>query len=283
VWGFATTSVLAFGTLILWEMRCADPVADLRLFRYRAFAVSSVLMALLAFTLFGNIVAWPLYLQQVAGYSAWQAGLATAPRGGASMIGMLLVGVLYGRVDMRVILAAGFALVGFGSLEMARYTTAWGFWEMVWPSLVHGFGIGFTFVPLSAAALAAVPPARMENASGLFNLMRNTGASIGIAVAGTLIVRRAQVHQAALIPHVHLTNPIAQDALTMASKLASHTGVPAHTAAAQAPAMLYAMIQREATDLAFDDVFLALAWVALGMLLVLPVIGKTRGPLTPLH
>jgi MFS transporter, DHA2 family, multidrug resistance protein len=281
--GLAATSALSFVALAGWEVRHPEPVADLRLFRYRTFAVASALQAILAFALYGNVLTFPLYLQSLSGYSALQAGMANAPRGVATMVGMFVVAAAYGRIDTRIILGVGFALVTIGGFQMAHYTPAWGFWEFVQPSLVHGLGMGFTFVPLSAAALAAVPPARMENASGLFNLMRNAGGSIGISVCGTLIVRRAQLHQAHLVDHVTAANPTAALALADAGRLGQAAGLDAASAAERAPALLYAFIQREAANLAFEDAFRFLAWLSLAMLPLLFVIGKIKGEMRAAH
>jgi DHA2 family multidrug resistance protein len=269
--------MLALASLIGWETRHEHPVVDLALFRYRAFAAGAGMSTLLSFTLYGSLVTWPLYLQQVMGYPALQAGLAMAPRGFATMTSMFVVGQLYGKIDTRFILMTGFLLVALGSYEMAHFTIESSFWAMVWPSLVHGLGMGLTFVPLSATALAAVPVARIGNASGLYNLMRNTGASIGIAVAGTFIVRRSQYHQAVLGMHVNPTNPIAQMAFHGATRFAAAHGAPPVGAERQATAMIYGIVQRQAAVLAFADVFMILTYVALAMVPMLLWLGRSRG------
>lgn len=277
VWVFTALSMLAFATLISWETRHDHPVVDLTLFRFRAFAAGAAMTTLLSFTLYGSLVSWPLYLQQVMGYPALQAGLAMAPRGFATMSSMFIVGQLYGRVDTRLILVSGFLLVGLGSYQMAHFTLESSFWGMVAPSLVHGFGMGFTFVPLSAVALSSVPAERIGSASGLYNLMRNTGASVGIAVAGTFIVRRSQLHQAILGMHVNPTNPLAQFAFQGATGLALGHGAPPVAAEQQAVGLIYALVQRQAAVLAFSDVFMIITAVSLAMVPLLLLLGRTRG------
>jgi DHA2 family multidrug resistance protein len=137
--------------------------------------------------------------------------------------------------------------------------------------------MGLTFVPLSAAALASVPVARIGNASGLYNLMRNTGASVGIAVAGTFIVRRSQFHQAVLGMHVNPTNPAAQLAFQGATHVAQAAGAQPVHAEQQATAMIYGLVQRQAAVLAFSDVFVILTYVALAMVPMLLWLGRSRG------
>ncbi|MEA2624290.1 MAG: transporter, family, multidrug resistance protein [Candidatus Binatota bacterium] len=280
VWVFSGLSLTALLVLVPWELRHPSPVVDLRLFRYPAFASASVIIAFLCFSLYGNLVAWPLYLQTLMGYPAWRAGLAMSPRGMSTMASMFLVGMIYGRVDTRWVLGIGTLCVAAGAWEMSHFTTEYGFWEMVAPTLVLGFGLGFTFVPLSATALAAVPPDRVGNASALFNLMRNTGGSVGIAVAGTLIIRRSQLHQAMLVEHVDATSPIAQAAIEAAGRIRQHAGVDPYTASQQGLGMIYRLVQREAAVLAFQDVFLVLAVVVLLLLPLILLLGKTRGRAT---
>jgi DHA2 family multidrug resistance protein len=283
VWVFLIVSMTAFVALIWWETRYEHPVVDLSLFRFRAFAGGAAMATLLMFSLYGNLVTWPLYLQHVMGYPALQAGLAMAPRGLATMTSMFIVGQLYGKIDTRFLLAAGFTFVALGSFKMAHFTTESSFWSMVWPSLIHGFGMGFTFVPLSAAALSAVPPERIGNASGLYNLMRNTGASIGIAVAGTFIIRRSQFHQAILVTHVNPTNPAAQLAFQGGTELAMRAGAPPVSAAQQAAGLIYGLVQRQAAVLAFSDVFVILTLVAVTMLPLIVLLGRSRGGAAAAH
>ena len=277
VWVFSALTILAFVSLIWWETRYDHPVVDLSLFRYRSFGAAAAMTTLLSFSLYGNLVTWPLYLQQVMGYPALQAGLAMAPRGFSTMASMFIVGQLYGKIDTRFILATGFLFVALGSYQMSLFTIESSFWGMVVPSLVHAFGMGFTFVPLSATALGAVPADRVGNASGLYNLMRNTGASVGIAIASTFIVRRSQLHQAILVTHVNPTNPMAQLAFQGGTELAMRAGAPPESAAQQATAMIYRLVQREAAVLAFSDVFVILTFVSLAMMPLLLFLGRTRG------
>jgi len=276
VWISLTLSLTAFVTLIWWELRYPHPVIDLSLFRYRAFAAASAMSTLLTFSLYGGLVTWPLYLQQVMGYPALQAGLSMAPRGFATMAAMFVVGQVYGKIDTRLILFGGFVLIAVGSYQMSHYTLASSFWTMVKPSLVQGLGMGFTFVPLSAAALSSVPLERIGNASGLYNLMRNTGSSSGIAVAGTFIVRRSQLHQAILVGHVDPLNPAAQQAFQAATALAASHGAPPVAAEQQATAMIYGMVQHQAAVLAFSDVFIILTFASAAMIPLLLFLGRTR-------
>lgn len=283
VWSFTAISLVSLILLVPWELQHEAPVVDLRLFRKLSFASGTLLTALLFACLYSNLIMFGLYLQTVMQYPAWNAGLTMAPRGMATMVGMFVVGYLYARLDPRLVLAAGLGLVALSSFQMANFHAAYGQNELMIPLLVSGLGIGWTFVPLSATALSGVPPASLANASGLFNLMRNTGASVGIAISGTLLVRWGQAHQSQLVEQVNPMNPAADAALQGAQALARHGGADPFTAANQALGMLYGLIQREATILAFEDVFRFAGVVALCILPLLLLLGKGRSDLSALH
>jgi DHA2 family multidrug resistance protein len=273
---FTVTSITAIGLLVWWEQRVAHPVVDLSLFRYPAFTGACVMSMLLCFTLFGNLVTWPLYLQQVMGYTALTAGQAMAPRGMAMVAIMLVIGRLYGKVDIRFVILTGFLLVTYGTYEMSQFTTESTFWGMVWASLVTGIGSGLSFVPLSAIALGSVPSEKLASASGLYNLMRNTGGSAGIAVASTFLLHRAQLHQATLVEHVYVTNPAFQRALGHATDMATAAGTAPGAAEQTATGMIYRLIQLQAAVLSFEDVFLVLTVFTIATLPFLLMLGNAR-------
>ena len=281
VWGMTATSMIALATLVWWERRVESPVVDLSLFKFRAFTAAAIMSTLLSFTLYGNLVTWPLYMQQVMGYTAFEAGWAMAPRGLATMASMFVVGKLYGKIDVRWILFFGFGFVALGSWEMTFFTAQSDRWSMVWPSLVHGLGMGATFVPLSAVALAVVPVARLGNASGVYNLMRNAGGSVGIAVASTFIVRRAQVHQSVLGEHVDATSPLVQQAFQGAADAAIAGGTAPGGALERGTAMLYRLVQHQSAVLAFGDVFLILTVAAVVLVPLLLLLGKLKASGAP--
>jgi DHA2 family multidrug resistance protein len=283
VWAFTAVSLLSLALLIPWELRHEAPVIDLRLFRKVSFASGTVLTALLFACLYSNLIMFGLFLQTVMQYPAWNAGLTMAPRGMATMVGMFVIGQLYTRLDPRLVLAAGLTLVAVSSFLMANFHVAYGQRELMLPLVVSGIGIGWTFVPLSATALSGVPATSLANATGLFNLMRNTGASVGIAISGTLLVRWGQIHQSMLVQHVNPLNRMAELSLQGAQTVARQGGADPFTAADQARAMVYGLIQREATVLAFEDVFRFAGIVALCILPLLLLLGKGRSDLSAVH
>ncbi|MFN8546089.1 MAG: DHA2 family efflux MFS transporter permease subunit [Candidatus Binatia bacterium] len=264
VWVLTAASIVALATFVVWELRVPDPVLQLRLLRDRALALGCGLIACLAFILFGSLALWPLYLQTLMGYSAAQAGWASAPRGIATGAAMFLVGRFSRRIDPRLLIGFGVVLLFTGQFWMSRFNLQLGWWQIVVPSLVQGAGLGFIFTLLSTTALGSIPHAQLGHATSLYNLMRNTGASCGIAILGTLLVRREQFHQAVLSTWSSpLHPPFARALEAIPGALAGRGAV---VSATQAAAMLYGQLRREATMLAFADTFLVAGSIAAAIL-----------------
>jgi DHA2 family multidrug resistance protein len=275
VWAFCGISLLSTIVLLRWEWRHESPVVDIRLFRDPGFAAGAAITVLLFASLYSNFIMFGLFLQLPQQYPALQAGFLMAPRGFATMIAMFLVGQLYQRLDARLVLALGVILIAVGSFEMSHWPGNVGPDNLLRPLILTGLGIGLAFVPLSAMTISSIPPASVANASALFNLMRNTGASVGITLSGTLLVRWGQLHQAGLVENVHATSALGQAALTQASFVAQQAGADPVTATSQAYGMIYGLILREASLNAFMDVFRLSGYV---VLLILPLILFLRKP-----
>ena len=275
VWVFTAISFASTAFFIPWELRHREPVMDLRLLRDRSFAAAQVITILVFIALYSNFIIFGFFLQLLLGYPAMQAGMIMSPRGVATMFAMLVVGMLYRRIDPRILMAFGVTLVAAGSLAMAGWSDKVSTANMLPMLLVTGLGIGFTFVPLSTVSVSSVAEASVANASAIYSLMRNIGSSLGITISSTLLVRWAQVHQAALSTQVQPTSMAAWMAGEGARAAAARGGADAATAAAQSHALVYGMVVREANLLAFRDVFLAAGYLTL---LALPCILLLRRP-----
>jgi len=264
VWALTATAAVALVAFVAWELHTPQPVVQLRLLRNRGFALGCTMISFLAFILFGSLALWPLYLQNLMGYSAAQSGWASAPRGVATGTAMFLVGRLVRRVDPRLLIAFGVVLLVIGQFGMSRFNLQLGWWQIVGPSVIQGAGLGFIFTLLSTTSLARIPREQLGNATSIYNLMRNMGASFGIAILGTLLVRREQFHQAVLStwsspfygPFARALDAIPGGAAARGRLL----DLP------QSAALLYGQLRAQATMLAFTDTFLVAGFVALGIL-----------------
>ncbi len=260
---FTFTSVVSFLGFIWWEFQTDHPLVDLRVFKNRNFTIGLILMTSLAAILYGTTAQLPLFLQTLMGYPALQAGYAMSPRGVAAFFTTFLVGRLVGKVRMRWLLCIGFVTLGYSSFLLADINLNVSMGSVIWPSVVNGIAISFIFVPLTTATMSQLGQAQIANASGLFNLMRNLGGSIGIAFVTTMLARGAQAHQALMVEHLTPTHPAFAQRLAAAKHLLAHQSDPV-TATRQAYAAIYSLLDQQAHLWAFVDNFFLFGLLALG-------------------
>jgi DHA2 family multidrug resistance protein len=255
----AILCVIGLLFFVVRELITGHPVVDLRIFKNRTYATGVFLMTVLGFVLYGSTVLLPLWLQTLMGYSALEAGMAMLPRGLGSFLFMPIVGILMGKIEARKLLAAGLVISSFSIWQLSRLNLNAGYWDIFWPQLLQGMSMGLLFVPLTTITNGLIPKEQMGNATSLFNLMRNIGASIGIASVTTISARHAQVHINTLSGNVTPYNPAAQTIMAQMKGAAMARGVDAATANKQAAAGLFGMVQRQASMMGYVDVFFLLA------------------------
>jgi DHA2 family multidrug resistance protein len=255
----AILCVIGLLFFVVRELITVHPVVDLRIFKNRTYATGVFLMTVLGFVLYGSTVLLPLWLQTLMGYSALEAGMAMLPRGLGSFLFMPIVGILMGKIEARKLLAAGLVISSFSIWQLSRLNLNAGYWDIFWPQLLQGCSMGLLFVPLTTITNGLIPKEQMGNATSLFNLMRNIGASIGIASVTTISARHAQVHINTLSANVNPYNPAAQTIMAQMKGAAMARGVDAVTANKQAAAGLFGMVQQQAAMMGYVDVFFLLA------------------------
>jgi DHA2 family multidrug resistance protein len=215
------TGLIAF----LWrEYRSKRPLIDLRVFRNRNFAVGCIQIALFGAVVYGMITILPLFFQTLLGYTALSAGLAVAPRGIGAVFAMPLVGFLMSKFDSRYLIMLGFTGVAACNLWLGHVTLDISPGSMFMPVLVSGFFLGFVFVPLATVAMGTLADQQIGNASGIYNLFRNLGGSIGISIVNTIVSRHSQLHRNELAHSLSLQSPLFQNGLVRLHNLmAIHT------------------------------------------------------------
>jgi DHA2 family multidrug resistance protein len=261
--------------LITRELRTAHPVVNLRVFKNRTYATGVFLMTVLGFVLYGSTVLLPLLMQTLLGYPALEAGVATLPRGIASFVAMPIVGILMGKVEARKLLAGGLVASSFSLYLLSRLNLNIGTWDFVGPLLLQGAALGLLFIPLTTITNDPIPKEEMGNATSLFNLMRNIGASIGIAMVTTILARKQQVHVNQLGEHVSDFNATARQMLSAIQQGLMAQGADAATAARQAQAAVWGLVQQHAAMMSYNDVFFLLAVL---FAVMLPLIMLMRRP-----
>lgn len=272
-------SGVAMAAFILWELRSKEPIVNLRVLANRNFAVGITLVGMLGVAIYTTVTLLPLFLQTLMGYPALESGMAVSPRGMGVLLILPIVGRVTGLVDNRYLIATGFVLVGLTNLMIGRLNLDIAMENVVWPNILQGVGIGLIFVPLTTLTMATLRNEQIGNATGIFNLMRNLGGSFAISAVSTFLARDAQVHQTWLVSHLTPYDPALQERLeAIQEALRTQTGDV--QAQQQAYGVLYGILQRQATLLAFVDNF---RWLALLCLLCAPAVWlfkkvKPKGP-----
>jgi DHA2 family multidrug resistance protein len=273
-------SAVAFVGFIIRELVAEHPIVDLRVLKNRNFAVGSLMILLLGALLYGTTAILPLFMQNLLNYTALDAGIAMSPRGVGALITTVLVGRLVGRISNRVLIGAGFMLLSYSCLMLAGINLQVGMSSIVVPVVVSGVAISLIFVPLTTATMGTLSQQQIGNASGIFNLMRNVGGSVGIAMITTLVARTSQTSQAVLSSHVSRFNPIFQQKLAaIQSGLQSHVGQ--WQAMQQAPRILYGVLQQQAALLSYVHnfrFFAAVCLICAPLVLLLKKVGKRSAP-----
>ena len=270
-------SIIGLGGLIIRELKAKHPVIDLTVFKYRSYAVGTFLMSIVGFVLYGSTVLLPLLMQELLGYTATHAGVTNLPRGLASFLFMPVVGILTGKVDARKLLAVGLTATAGAMFMVSTFSLDVGFWNFWWPLMLQGAGLGLIFVPLTTVTNDPIPRERMGNATSLFNLMRNVGASMGISAVETLQFRSMQAHTNILGAHVNASSPAAQQTFQGLQQVFMSRGADAVTAAHQAEGAVWGMVLRQASMLSYNDVFRFLGGMFLVLLPLLFLMRKPKG------
>jgi DHA2 family multidrug resistance protein len=274
-------AVIALVGLVVRELRAEEPVVDLRVLRHPTFAVATAAMFVISIAFYGIMVLSPLYTQILMGYTAMLAGMVLTPGGVSTLVTMPVAGALMNRTDPRWMIVVGCALNAYAMYLMATLTLEASYWRIMLPRVVQGFGIGFTFVPLSTVALGAVPPRELGHASGLFNFTRTIAGSIGIAAMSTLLARGGQTHQVRLAAHMSPYDPDVWERVQTLTAMFVSRGADPVTAEQQAWARLYAAVGREALSLSFIDNFWRLAWIFVAVIPFVLFLGRRRQPEAP--
>ena len=254
--------VIAFLLWIWHSWTNPKGLVDLHILKDPNFRTGCLLIALLGMCIYITIAILPLYYQEILGYTAFTAGLVVFPRGVGSIIGSPIIGILGSRIDNRKLLCAGFLgfavcafIFGEVNLDIGPYT-------LLLPIMVTGFALSFVFVPLATLTTRTISRNEMGNATGLFNMLRNIGGSIGIAMATTAIIRRAALHQTELGANLSPNSLVLQQKSAIIAAYLSHRIGPG-AARPGSYALIYGLMEQQAAQLAYVDVFRWTAVLAL--------------------
>ena len=269
--------VISFVWFVYHSWTKKDPLVDLKIFKDRNFLVGATLIFLFGVAIYSTTTVLPLFYQELLGYTAFTAGVAVAPRGLGAICGMPVIGFLSNKVDPRYLLTFGFGLFGITTLYFGNITLDISPTTLLIPILLTGFALSFVFVPISTAAYGTLKQEQVGNASGVFNLMRNVGGSIGISIAQTLLTRRSAVHQNEIINSVPQTGQQFQDAVTSTQGALTPYFGKANSLPA-ALGTLYQQLGRQALNWAFVDVFRWLCFLCVGVVWTFKKVKPGKAP-----
>ncbi|HEX8924326.1 MAG TPA: DHA2 family efflux MFS transporter permease subunit [Terriglobales bacterium] len=271
-----TLAVVGLTAFVVRELMTEHPIVDLRALKNRSYATGVFMMTVIGFALYGSTVLLPLWLQTLMGYPALQSGLALLPRGMGSFLFMPIVGIMTGIFDPRKLLASGLIVVGVSFYVLSNLNLQSGYWDIFWAQILQGAAMGLLFVPLSTVTMDSIAKEKMGNASSIFNLMRNIGASIGIASVGTIYARGTQSNTAILGVNVNPYSSYAQQMVQGLSSAMHAAGSDAFTAVQRSYAALFMMVQQQAAMLAFIKTFRILCFLFFAMLPLLLIMRRPK-------
>ncbi len=281
----AVIGILGLAAVIVWELRQTQPLVDLRLFAQRNYSMATFLMFAMGVVMYGTTVLLPILLQTQMGYTAQWAGLVLSPGGIVTLFVMPIVGRLLGIVQPRWLVVCGFVILAAGMYRLSELSLQTGFWQFVATWTISRAGMPLLFVPINVMAFASVPREKTNSATGLINLTRNLGGSVGISLVAAAQTRLAQVSQNNLAGHVSAFNPIYANRLHSLQGALQAAGSSPTQAAQQAQALLYGELLRQSSMVAYVDVFRLLAWVCVALIPLMFFMkpAKPRGAAPPMH
>ena len=250
-----------------------EPVVDLSAFVDRNFWTGSVFSFVMGVGLYGLTYLYPVYLARVRGYSALMIGETLFITGVCMFVAAPITGKLMTRLDPRVMIAIGFAGFGLGTWQASYVTKDWDFWELLVPQMLRGFSLMLCMVPINNLALGTLAPARLKNAAGLYNLTRNLGGAVGLAMINTLLNNRTDLHLARLHEAVSWGRSRAEETLASLTFRYGDLGADAPLAATKKLAQI---VRREALVMALGDVFLALTFLFVALVFLTPLMRRPQ-------
>jgi MFS transporter, DHA2 family, multidrug resistance protein len=279
---FIVLCVTSLLSLIIWELvqirRKQRPILDLTLFKQRNFAVSFVLMGVLGFVLFGTTVMIPQFVQSLLGYTAERAGLVISPGGLMVMLMMPIVGFLVSRVDPRWMIVYGFSISAWALFTMLDLNLGVSYWHVAMLRVFQAAGLAFLFIPINTLSYTGIPMTKNNDVSGLTNLARNIGGSVGTAFVVTMLARREQFHQDRVGAWISQNSGSLQTQVNSLGRyLVEHGGRASSLAQGRALAQgnLYSQLLRQSAMLAYLDVIKVLA---VAMLVLIPLVFFMKRP-----
>lgn len=265
-------SALAIILFIVKELISDHPAVNLKVLKDINLSANSFLSMVFSLGMFGSLFLLPMFLQNIMGYSAYDAGLAIMSRGLAMAFAMPLAGKLFNKLGPKVLVGTGFVLAIISSIQLGSLSLDMGFWEIFWPQFIQGIGFGFIIVSLNVSSLLTIENKFKTDASGLYNLIRQVAGSIGIAMLATMMDNNVQMNHAVLGRNVSVYNTPSLMLLKHAAALTHAPSVypPTH----KALMLINGLVTKQAFMIASNHAFL---FMALAFLITIPIVLVLKG------
>ena len=273
----AVVLIVGFVAFLIREFRHGKPLVDLRVFKHRNFAIGCLLIGLFGAAIYGLVTLLPLFYQELMGYTALAAGWAVSPRGVGAILAMPIIGYLTAKIDNRYLIAFGFTLFAVCSLWFSYINLSIGQWTFLWAIILSGFGSGCVFVPLSTTTMSFLKNEEIGNASGLYNLLRNIGGSIGISVVNTIVARHEQVHRSELARGLDPARPEVRGAVQGMQQYLSAQGASATTGLERAYGLIGQTLEGQSRLWSYVDDFRYMALMCFACVPIVFALKKTVG------
>lgn len=277
-------SIVVAITFILWiwhELRRPNPIVDLSSFKNKNFTLGCIYSFILGVGLYGTVYLLPLFLYTVAGYNTFQIGVTMVITGLFQLVSAPIAGKMFDSgMDKRIILGIGFSLFGLGCYLNSFLTNESQYWEFFIPQMVRGVSLMFCFMPINDLALGTIPKEEIHNASGLYNLTRNLGGAIGLALINSVIIAKSKIFAQGMKENIPLTSPYVINALESFKGILYGKVADEDTAAF---AILSSIIDREAFIIAINNVFVIITIMFYLGLLLLPFTTNIKHKINNAH
>ncbi len=275
VWAMIISTVGLIGA-VFWELRQDQPIINLRLFKNLNFAMATFMMFALGLVLYGTTVLLPVMVQSLMGYTAQWAGMVLSPGAILTLFTMPLVGRLLTKVQPRWLVVTGLVILSVGMYRLSTLSLQTAFWTFVFTWAISRGGLAFLFVPINVTAFSHLERDKVSSATGLINLTRNMGGSIGISLVTAVQDRLAQTHQNMLAGHLTPLDPAYTSRLQSIEGALRAAGVNPVLAAQQAQAIIYRELLRQSSMLAYIDVYRLLSYLCIAMIPLMFLMRRSR-------
>jgi DHA2 family multidrug resistance protein len=270
----AVLSVVGLGLFIWRELSIDYPAVNLRVLKHRSLAAGSIFSMILGLGLYGALFAIPIFAQTLLHFTAMQTGFLLLPSAIASAFFMVISSQLAKKIDARLVIAAGAIILSLTMFYLSGINPDTSEESLFWPLIWRGIGTVLMFLPLTLATMSSIPKEDIASATGFFNLTRQIGGSIGIAILTTLVAQRENFHRSVLVEHISAYDPLVRERLAGIAHGFQARGIDPVTAKKQALALMDGMVNLHASVLSFGDIFWLVGVVFILSLGLLFFLGK---------